>query len=404
MQQFRSKDDYDRIRNEWVDRLTSYFIQNESGLLQKKDKTAIREKAAEWLMQYKIGEKEARNIADIYIRRAFGYGDIEPLLADPSISDIAIYGPGRVWVKRNGKHEESNISFRTAKDVDQFITTVATKLKISLSAVEALVTKTDRESNDNAILRVSIVSKKLTSSECHNIHFRKTMKDKVTLDDLIARKMIDDKLARYLTKCSRESSGMIFCGRGAAGKTTIMNALIDQISPQDSVAIIQENEELFTNEHKATYMWHVDIGAGESRVSYTLQDLARQALLMDIDYFIIGEVKGAEARHIITAANTGTTCWCTVHANNSKEALGKLADYIKSHPDYSHSVQADILPMLVSLRTVVFLKKYKVEEISEVVGIDRVRDELIYKTIYDRSDVKNPWKIDPDAPDDKFLE
>lgn len=394
VQQVRSKENLDRLRNEWVNKVTSHFIQDESNLLQKKDMAAIRAAADTWLAEKIIPPKERQIIIDTYIRRAFGYGDIEPLLADPDISDIAIYGPGHVWVKRNGIHEQSNIVFNTEKDVDRFVMGVATKLKISLSAVEALVTKTDRESNKHAILRISIVSKKLTSSECHNIHFRKIMKDKVTLNTLIEREMVDERLARYLTKCARESSGMVFCGRGAAGKTTLMNALIDQINPRDSAAIIQENEELFTADHEATYMWHVDIGAGESRVSYTLQDLARQALLMDIDYFIIGEVKGAEARYIITAANTGTTCWCTVHGNNSKEALGKLADYIKSHPDYSHSVQADIFPMLVSLRTVVFLKNYKVVEISEVTGIDRNRGELTYRTIYNRNDTRQPWKVD----------
>jgi hypothetical protein len=200
-----------------------------------------------------------------------------------------------------------------------------------------------------------------------------------------------------------------FFGRDTRREKLIGRRLLSQIKQRDqlyagsyapgeipqeySTAIIQENEELFTHKHLATYMWHVDIGAGESRVSYTLEDLARRGLLMDLDYFIIGEVKGPEARYIVTAANTGTTCWCTVHGNDSTEALNKLADYIKSHSDYSSTDIKDIIPFLKSLRVVVFLKNYKVWEISEVVDVDREHGSLIYKPVYNRA-LPTPWAED----------
>lgn len=381
-----------------ISRLTDHFVSEDADTLQQVrsdaiPKSVLRERAQNWMIQQGFEATKSKEALRLYTLRIFGYGELEELVNDPDVSDIAIYGPGYVWVKRLGKHELSNVKLETTNDVNNYINNIAMKLKVNLSAVEAKTTKTDRTTNENFILRISIVAQKLTSSNCHNMHIRKVAKTKVDIDELITRNMIDERLKNYLVEAAKTSPGMIFCGRGAAGKTTLMNALIDEIPQEFSTAIIQENEELFTHKHLATYMWHVDIGAGESRISYTLEDLARQGLLMDLDYFIIGEVKGPEARYIVTAANTGTTCWCTVHGNDATEALNKLADYIKSHNDYSNTDIKDIMPFLKSLKVVVFLKNYKVQEIAEVVDIDREHGNLVYKPIYNRTH-PTPWHED----------
>lgn len=383
---------------EIIARLTEHFVSEDPDTIQNiraevLPKTVLDERAKTWMIQQGFDRVKSLEALKTYKLRIFGYGELEDLVNDPDVSDIAIYGPGNVWVKKLGKHVLSDVRLETTNDVNNLINNIAMKLKVNLSAVEARTTKTDRTTNENFILRISIVAQKLTSSNCHNMHIRKVSKTKVDIDTLMERQMLDERIKKYLIEAAKTSPGMIFCGRGAAGKTSLMNALIDEIPQEYSTAIIQENEELFTHKHLATYMWHVDIGAGESRVSYTLEDLARQGLLMDLDYFIIGEVKGPEARYIVTAANTGTTCWCTVHGNDSTEALNKLADYIKSHSDYSNTDIKDIIPFLKSLRVVVFLKNYKVQEISEVVDVDREHGSLIYKPVYNRS-LPTPWAED----------
>ncbi len=380
---------------EIVTALTDHFITEDPETLQEitmngASRSLLDERATQWMIRQGYPAKASRTALTRYKLRIFGYGELEELINDPDISDIAIYGVGNVWVKKFNKNMMSDIAFDTADEVNRYINAVAMRLKVNISAIEAKCTKTDRTTNSDFILRISIVSQKLTSSGCHNMHIRKIAKEKVDLDVLESRGMLDERLKDYLVNAAKTSSGLLICGRGAAGKTTLMNALIDEIPQESSAAIIQENEELFTKTHLATYAWHVDIGAGESRVSYTLEDLARQGLLMNIDYFIIGEVKGAEARYIVTAANTGTTCWCTIHGNNSQEALGKLADYIKSHPDYSSADIKDIVPFLVALRTIVFVKNYKVMEISEVTGVDRIHGILQYRKVYDRT-AAEPW-------------
>ena len=126
---------------------------------------------------------------------------------------------------------------------------------------------------------------------------------------------------------------------------------------------------------------HIITNSGESKVQYTLQDLARTGLLTDLDYFIIGEIKGGEALYLLNAAYTGHRCWASVHGINSTEAMNKLADYVKYSSDYT---KEEALQMLSSINTVVFMKDFKVQEISEIERWDDVNKKIIYKTVYRR--------------------
>jgi pilus assembly protein CpaF len=142
--------------------------------------------------------------------------------------------------------------------------------------------------------------------------------------------------------------------------------------------VIQENEELFSDIHPDLMFCHVVTNRGEGKINYELQDLARGGLLADLDYFIIGEIKGAEALYFLNAAYTGHKCWASVHGISSTEAMDKLADYVKYASDYS---KEDALRMLHNIDTVVFMKDFKVAEISEIVGWDEEAHNLKYKRV-----------------------
>ena len=122
----------------------------------------------------------------------------------------------------------------------------------------------------------------------------------------------------------------------------------------------------------------VDI-RGEGKVQYSLKDLAKNGLLMDLDYYIIGEIKGEEALYLLTASYTGHKCWTSIHANSAKQAADKLADYIKYQSDYT---KKEALQMLTGLETIVFMKGYRIEEIVEIEGWDNARENLSYKKIF----------------------
>jgi len=158
-----------------------------------------------------------------------------------------------------------------------------------------------------------------------------------------------------------------------------MNAMIEEIPLDKSGCIIQESDELFTD-HPDMMVQHVVSSRGESKIQYTLKDLAINGLLTDLDYFIIGEIKGGEAAYFMNAAYTGHQCWTSVHGVNSQEAMNKLVDYIKYETDYPRT---EVLHMLRFMKCIIFMRDFKIDEISEIIGYEN--GELQYKLVYKRN-------------------
>ena len=315
--------------------------------------------------------------------RIWGYYIIEQYLNDDTISDIKILDENNIRLKKKGQRISATEKFRNLDDYIKFVDNVCTKNKISLSDINAIQVFTDTESNDRARLRFNLTSKIINSNGRPVIHIRKILKNKKSLDDLITAKennMIPERLLPYLKAKAKYASGIVFTGKGASGKTTLMNALLDEIPKNRSGLVIQESDELFSS-HPDMMFQRVVASSGESSIEYNLQMLTRNGLLTDLDYFIIGEIKGDEAANFMNAAYTGHKCWTSSHGKDSKEAMNKLADYVIHATNYG---RLDVLHMLRFLQVVIFMKDYKIEEISEVVGVDETTGELIYKTVYDR--------------------
>lgn len=307
----------------------------------------------------------------------WSYDILDELIADKEVSDIKVYGPNHIRVKRLGKREGSNLSFRSDRHYSKFVEHVALKNKVSISDQNAAQNFVDKESCPEAILRFNITTGFINSSGIPIMHIRKIPKTKLTRDELIELGFFDAKTADYLEKRIEDGEGFLFCGKGASGKTTCMNYLIDLIPEYYSGLVIQENEELFSN-HPDIAFEHTVTNRGEGKIEYTLQDLARNGLLTDIDFFIIGEIKGGEALYLLNAVYTGARGWASVHGASATEAMKKLVDYIKYNSDYS---QEDALQMLLHLNTVVFMENFKVKEIAEVVGYDEQKGDLIYNKV-----------------------
>ena len=333
-----------------------------------------------YLQRFPEYEESDRNeIIDKIKKFIWGYHILDDVINDPSISDIKIMGVDNIRVKRYGKREGTNLHFESKDDLKNFIKYVAVKNKINISDINAIQTFTDKESNPDYIMRFTVITEFLTSHGLPYLHIRKIAKNKITMDKLLEAKMFDEDIMNYLKDKAANAGGILFTGKGASGKTTVMNALLDCIPFNKSGLVIQENEELFSDVHPELMFEHIVTNRGESKVQYTLQDLARTGLLTDLDYFVIGEIKGGEALYMLNASYTGHKCWASVHGINSTEAMNKLADYVKYSSDYS---KEEALQMLSNINVIVFMKDFKVNEISEVVGWDDKEKKLEYKTVY----------------------
>lgn len=307
----------------------------------------------------------------------WSYDILDELIDDPDISDIKVIAWNIIRDKRLGKRETSNVKFRSHKHFQRFVEHAAIKNKVSISDQNALQNFVDKKSNPNFILRFNISTRFVNSTEAPYLHIRKIPKTKYTVDKLVDLGMFNRKTADYLIKAAGNRDGILFTGKGASGKTTLMNTLIDYIPETYSGLVIQENEELFSN-HPDMMFQHTVMNRGEGKITYDLKDLARNGLLVDLDYFIIGEIKGGEALYMLNAAYTGHRCWASVHGASATEAINKLVDYIKYASDYSRE---EAMQMLTHINTVVFMKDFHVQEIAEVVGWDDESKKLIYKNI-----------------------
>ena len=307
-----------------------------------------------------------------------GYHVLDPLIKDREISDIKIISYDRVRVKRLGRREDSAVCFKTSQELKQFTEFVAAKNQVSISRAHAMQSFTDKVSNKDFILRFNISQSIINSVDTPYIHIRKIPKEKPSLKDLQEVGMLTKEHANYLKKQIRKGYVLI-AGKGASGKTTLLNALLDEIPRDKSVLVIQENEELFSKVHPDMMFQHILEQKGESKVRYGLKELSINALLIDLDYIVIGEIKGGEALYFLNAAYTGHLGLATVHGQDGVAALYKLADYVKYESDYSVS---EIHKMLGCISTVCYMKDFKLDTITEVNVDDK--GVLTTRSVYER--------------------
>ena len=347
-----------------------------------------------------ITEEEKDIIMELIDRELWGYGVIDPYIHEENISDIKIYGSNKVMGKEIGKRRKLDVEFESEKAYLKFVSKLLERNKINLGTANAIQTFTDT-SLDDFILRITVISALLTDSSLPVVAIRKIPKNKYDLLNLEHKGMFKkghrDNSSERGTRRSRvfekmnpefgavvtkmiHSKGILFTGKGASGKTTLMNAMISEIPHDESVMICQENAELFDLNHPDLFGCHVLTNTGDSKISYELGDLTRAALLVDLDRVIVGEVKvGSEAAGLSKASMTGHKCWTSVHGESCQMAVDKMADYISQATGYS---TRDSLKQLLGFEYVVHLKDFRVDEVVRITGWNEADESLTYETIY----------------------
>ena len=362
----------------------------------------IREQLSEYQSEggATITEEEKDMVMELIDRELWGYGIIDPFIHEADISDIKIYGAKRVMGKEVGQRIPLPVEFDSEKVYLKFVSKLLERNKINLGTANAIQTFTDT-SLDDFILRITVISALLTDSGLPVIAVRKIPKNKYDLMNLTHKGMFQkgsrekkvkekDRQARVFEQMNPQlgplimkmihSKGILFTGKGASGKTTLMNAMIAEIPHDESVMICQENAELFDLNHPDLFGCHVLTNTGDSKISYELGDLTRAALLVDLDRVIVGEVKnGSEAAGLSKASMTGHKCWTSVHGESCQMAVDKMADYISQATGYSTK---DALKQLQGFEYVVHLKNFHVDEIIRIAGWDKVKECLIYEQVY----------------------
>lgn len=301
------------------------------------------------------------------------------LIADPAITDIKITSYDSIRVRVKGNAYLSNVTFIDEEDYFRFIKTLAIRNRISLNVPVQVFTD---EENPDYILRFSLTAPYVTSTNVPIIHIRKVSRHKLLGEDLIAAGMMDEKIRDYLLDCAKPGHrGVVFAGPPGSGKTVALNWFLEEgYESSAEILVIQESDELFTN-RKGVMFEHVVQNPSKGEQACSLEQLGQMALVAGANVFIIGEAKGAEICSAIRLANAGCRTAITIHSNSSTETIDKMADLamLGDAPDITHAKR-----MLKSFETVVYLNHFKIQEISEIIGFDEEKKDMIYRSIYRR--------------------
>lgn len=360
-----------------------YSTKKQPSLIQMKKGVLSREaflKEAEMYVcsTYDLSEEKAKELVGLFEQYIFGYSRISPLIDDIEISDIRIVSYDNIRVKKRGKRMAAPICFESEKEYRQFVDYVATKNQVNISNLNAIQRFTDADSHPDFILRFTISMPLVNTYGEPYLCIRKVPRDFPEMQELIKRKMLDRELAELLIKRFRSGSTLI-CGGNSSGKTTLLNALKETLPDDMAILIAQQADELTTKRHPDMMFMHSLPGSGESQVNYDLKNISIAGLTMDVDFFIIGEVKGDEALYLLNAAYTGQLCAATIHAPAANKATDKLVDYAMYSSRYSRD---ELMKMMECFTTMVFMEHYKVKQVYINRGWDGKRKELVYEKVF----------------------
>jgi pilus assembly protein CpaF len=265
-----------------------------------------------------LTREERRRIVREITDDILGYGPLEPLLRDDSVTEVMVNNFDRIYIEREGRLELSATTFadnaHLLRIIDKIVSQVGRRIDESSPMVDARLPDGSRV---NAIIPpLSLRGPTLT--------IRKFSRDPYTMDDLINFGTLTPKAAQFLAACSRGKLNVLISGGTGTGKTTTLNAISAFVPGDERIVTIEDAAELqLQQEHVITLESRPPNIEGQGEVR--IRELVRNALRMRPDRIIVGEVRGAETLDMLQAMNTGHEgSLTTIHANSPRDALSRL--------------------------------------------------------------------------------
>jgi pilus assembly protein CpaF len=253
----------------------------------------------------------------------FGLGPIEPLLADPTISDILVNSYSSIYIERRGKLEKTSISFKDDEHlmrvIERIVSTVGRRIDEAQPMVDARLPDGSRV---NAIIPPLAI-------DGPTLSIRRFGVDPLRMPALIENGALTKEIALLFEMCVRARLNIIISGGTGAGKTTLLNALSAFIPADERIVTIEDSAELQMQQPHVVRLETRPMNI-EGKGEVTQRDLVRNTLRMRPDRIVIGEVRGGEAIDMLQAMNTGHDgSLTTIHANTTRDALARLETMIQ---------------------------------------------------------------------------
>src|SRR6266516_5860897 len=261
---------------------------------------------------------EKDRVIEEILDEVFGLGPLEPLLADPTISDILVTTPRLVYVERAGKLYRTPVEFKDdahlLRIIEKVVSRVGRRIDESSPLVDARLPDGSRV---NAAIPPVAVDGPLLSIRRFGRHALKG-------EDLVAKLAMTDGMLELLKGCVKARLNILICGGTGSGKTTLLNALSSYIPEDERIVTIEDAAELRLQQtHVARMETRPPNVEGVGAIH--IRQLVINALRMRPDRIIVGEVRSEEALDMLQAMNTGHDgSLTTIHANTPRDALARL--------------------------------------------------------------------------------
>jgi len=332
-------------------------------------------------------ERLSREILD----EIFGLGPLEPLLKDPTVSDILVNRFDKVYVERAGKIEPTGLSFKDDQHlmqiIDRIVSRVGRRVDESSPMVDARLTDGSRV---NAIIPPLAID-----GPCLSI--RRFGRDPVTARNMIENKTLTEPMLELLSAMVKGRLNLLISGGTGAGKTTLLNVLSGYIPNSERVVTIEDAAELqMKQEHVVRLETRPPNIEGKGAVRQ--RQLVINSLRMRPDRIVVGEVRGEEAFDMLQAMNTGHEgSLTTVHANANRDALARLESMVSmanlNLPE--HAMRAQIASAIHAIVQIARLSDgtRKVISISEVTGMEGEVISLQDIFVFERLGIDESGKV-----------
>ncbi len=319
-------------------------------------------------------ERLSREILD----EIFGLGPLEPLLKDPSVSDILVNRFDRVYVERGGKLEITGLSFKDNQHLMQIIDRIVSRIGRRVDESSPMV---DARLQDGSRVN-AIIPPLALDGACLSI--RRFGRDPITARNMLENKTLTDSMLELLSAMVKGRLNLLISGGTGAGKTTLLNVLSGYIPNSERIVTIEDAAELQLKQEHVVRLETRPPNI-EGKGSVRMRQLVINSLRMRPDRIVVGEVRGEEAFDMLQAMNTGHEgSLTTVHANSPRDALNRVENMV-SMANLNIPERAIRQQVANAIHAVVQIARLadgsrKVLTISEITGMDN--DMIVMQDVF----------------------
>jgi pilus assembly protein CpaF len=334
---------------------------------------------------------EQNRIVEEVLDEVLGLGPLEPLLKEPTISDILVNGPNKVYIERGGKLALTPVRFKDNAHLLHIIEKIVSQVGRRIDEANPIV---DARLMDGSRVNAIIPPLALDGPA---LSIRRFGRHVITSDEMTANRTLMPGMLKFLAAVVQAKTTVLVSGGTGSGKTTMLNALSRFIPEEERIVTIEDTAELqLQQRHVVKFETRPSNLSKEGGINQ--RQLVRTALRMRPDRIIVGECRGSEALDMLQAMNTGVEgSMSTVHANSPRDAFSRLQAMVLM-ADLEIPTRVVLQQLASAIRIVVQVARLsdgtrKIVSIAEVMGVRDEHVDLQEIFVFERVGVNDAGKV-----------